>query len=62
MVGHPLAGALLPPLISMPTSFSDPEAATELFELPDEEEPSDDEVQEVPTQPIALFELPPSKP
>ncbi|MBL8951940.1 MAG: hypothetical protein JNK82_14250 [Myxococcaceae bacterium] len=46
----------------MPTS-SDSEAKTELFELPelDDETSAEDDIVEPPTQPIALFELPPSK-
>jgi len=44
----------------MPTS-SDPDAPTELIEVP-EDQSSEEEIVEAPTQPIALFELPPSKP
>jgi hypothetical protein len=49
----------------MATSSSDPDAPTELVTLPDPEDleldEEGDEIAEVPTQPIALFELPPEK-
>lgn len=45
----------------MPTS-SDADATTELIDVPEEETDSKEELQEAPTLPIALFDLPPSKP
>ncbi len=68
---RPLAEALLQLRDAMPTS-SDSDSATELLELPelapqgargsdDEGTDPNQDVQEPPTQPIALFELPPSK-
>lgn len=57
----PLAGALLLEGRVMPTS-SDADVPTELNDVPEEETDSQDDVQESPTLPIALFDLPPSKP